>query len=319
VDIDEWKEGVLFPRRETKELRYRLTGAWEQLFSAVLDYCADVVQAAEGDERRQRLNFWGTLALMRCVASSPAAAVQALRTRADLDAAEDDDALFARVFDGATDALPEDDLEPSAGSDDPVLTRLIAKAEQLTGQTGDPKLKALVDHLRELIADGFSPVVFCRYIATAHYLGQHVQKHFKEIDVRVVTGALTGEERAAQVEAIGESEHRLLIATDCLSEGVNLQGAFDAVVHYDLSWNPTRHEQREGRVDRFGQPSRVVRATLMYGDNNPVDGAVLDRGELGGSRCPHEARPRDRLRSASPEAGRGPAGVAQDDRSSRRP
>jgi superfamily II DNA or RNA helicase len=276
VDIDEWKEGVLFPRRETKELRYRLTGAWEQLFSAVLDYCADVVQAAEGDERRQRLNFWGTLGLMRCVASSPAAAVQALRTRADLDASEDDDALFARVFDGATDALPEDDLEPSAGSDDPELTRLIAKAEQLTGQTGDPKLKALVEHLRELVGHGFSPVVFCRYIATAHYLGQHVQKHFKDLDVRVVTGELTSEERATQVDAIGESERRLLIATDCLSEGVNLQGAFDAVVHYDLSWNPTRHEQREGRVDRFGQPSPVVRATLMYGDNNPVDGAVLD-------------------------------------------
>jgi SNF2 family DNA or RNA helicase len=45
----------------------------------------------------------------------------------------------------------------------------------------------------------------------------------------------------------------VLVATDCLSEGVNLQEHFDAVVHYDLSWNPTRHEQREGRVDRFGQ------------------------------------------------------------------
>src|SRR5690606_20601848 len=71
------------------------------------------------------------------------------------------------------------------------------------------------------------------------------------------------------------SERRVLIATDCLSEGVNLQEHFDAVVHYDLSWNPTRHEQREGRVDRFGQTSRKVRATLIYGANNPVDGAVL--------------------------------------------
>jgi SNF2 family DNA or RNA helicase len=48
----------------------------------------------------------------------------------------------------------------------------------------------------------------------------------------------------------------VLVATDCLSEGINLQDYFDAVVHYDLSWNPTRHEQREGRVDRFGQTSR---------------------------------------------------------------
>jgi hypothetical protein len=84
-DIDEWKEGTLFPRRETKEVTYLLTGEWERFFEAVLDYCAAVVEAAAGDERRERLNFWGTLALMRCVASSPAAAVQALRTRAGLD------------------------------------------------------------------------------------------------------------------------------------------------------------------------------------------------------------------------------------------
>jgi hypothetical protein len=73
-----------------------------------------------------------------------------------------------------------------------------------------------------------------------------------------------------QIEA-----QRVLVASDCLSEGVNLQHAFDAVLHYDLSWNPTRHEQREGRVDRFGQSKPVVRAVMLYGENNPVDGAVL--------------------------------------------
>jgi hypothetical protein len=64
---------------------------------------------------------------------------------------------------------------------------------------------------------------------------------------------------------------------------MSVQEWFDAVVHYDLSWNPMRHEQREGRVDRFGQrgckvPGHdrpVVRATLLYGQDNPVDGAVL--------------------------------------------
>ncbi|WP_164076653.1 SWF/SNF helicase family protein, partial [Stenotrophomonas maltophilia] len=44
---------------------------------------------------------------------------------------------------------------------------------------------------------------------------------------------------------------------------------------YDLSWNPTRHEQREGRVDRFGQRANKVRAMTLYGEDNPVDGAVL--------------------------------------------
>lgn len=275
-DIAEWQEGNLFPKRETKELTYNLTGAWEHFFDDVLDYCASVVEAAGPDARKQRLNFWGTLTLMRCVASSPAAAVQALRTRAGLDHEAIEEDLQERVFDGAADALVDDDVEPPANNDDPLLTQLITQAEQLAGQSGDPKLKLLTSHLRELFADGFSPVVFCRYIATAHYLGKHLAGQFKDVTIGVVTGELTSDERRERVDLLGDAERRLLIATDCLSEGVNLQEHLDAVVHYDLSWNPTRHEQREGRVDRFGQRRPVVRATLLYGANNPVDGAVLE-------------------------------------------
>ena len=275
-DIAEWKEGNLFPRRETKELTYKLTGTWEKFFDAVLDYCASVVAAAGEDTKKQRLNFWGTLALMRCVASSPAAAVQALRTRAGLEEEVAEDDVEARVFDGAADALPDDDVEPPAATDDNALAALITQAEELAGQAGDPKLKLLTDHVAELVKDGFNPVVFCRYIATAHYLGQHLGAKIKNATVSVVTGELTSGERKEKVELLGDAEQRILVATDCLSEGVNLQDHFDAVVHYDLSWNPTRHEQREGRVDRFGQKNGVVRATLLYGANNPVDGAVLE-------------------------------------------
>jgi superfamily II DNA or RNA helicase len=275
-DIAEWREGNLFPKRETSELTYKLSGAWEKFFDSVLDYCAAIVQSAGQDEHKQRLNFWGTLALLRCAASSPLAAVSALRSRAGLETGEDErDALLDRIFDGSSDALPDDDLEVSANTDDPQLNELIAQAEDLSGQAGDPKLKLLTEHLGELVAGGFNPVVFCRYIATAHYLGRHLEGRFKDVTIGVITGELVSDERKEKVDAIGEAERRILIATDCLSEGVNLQEHFDAVVHYDLSWNPTRHEQREGRVDRFGQKSKVVRATLMYGANNPVDGAVL--------------------------------------------
>ncbi|MCC7535013.1 MAG: DEAD/DEAH box helicase [Deltaproteobacteria bacterium] len=279
VDIQEWKESNLFPKREKKELLYKLTGPWHRFFDAVLDYCADIV-GAEDDERRKRLSYWGTLALLRCAASSPVAAVAALRTRAGLETGEDErDALLDRVFDGSDDSLPDDDVEPPAGTDDPKLAALIASAEELAGRAGDPKLEVLTEHLRELIEAGFNPVVFCRYITTAHYLGRHLAGKLKNVALGVITGELTSDERRARVEALCDSEQgeqRLLIATDCLSEGVNLQDGFDAIVHYDLSWNPTRHEQREGRVDRFGQKKPVVRATLMYGANNPVDGAVLE-------------------------------------------
>lgn len=273
-DIDEWMDASIFPQRETTELTYRLTGRWDDFFERVLDYCAEVTSRAGGDERRQRLTFWGMLALMRCVSSSPAAAAQALRTRMQTDAVADD-ALAEHVFDGSTDDLPEDDAEPGADTGDPRLRSLVETAERLAGESGDPKLALLLQHVEQLLDDGFSPVVFCRYVATAHYVAAHLERKLKEVRVGVVTGEFPGEERLRRVQELGDHEPRVLVATDCLSEGINLQAYFDAVVHYDLSWNPTRHEQREGRVDRYGQPSAIVRASLIYGQNNPVDGAVL--------------------------------------------
>jgi superfamily II DNA or RNA helicase len=273
-DIDEWMDASIFPQREVTELKYRLTGPWEAFFEKVLAYCAEVTTAAGSDERRQRLTFWGTLALMRCVSSSPAAAAQALRTRMGLDA-ETDETLAERVFDGVADDLPEDDVEPGADLGDPRLKRLVAEARKLAGEAGDPKLKLLVEHVQRLLADGFAPVVFCRYVATAHYVKEHLEKRLRSTRVVVVTGEFPPEDRIGRVEELAEHDTRVLVATDCLSEGVNLQAYFDAVVHYDLSWNPTRHEQREGRVDRYGQTKSVVRASLIYGENNPVDGAVL--------------------------------------------
>ena len=276
-DIQEWNDSGIFPRRETTDLPYTLSGAWGTFFDAVLDYCSDVVERAGTDARRQRLNFWGTLALMRSAASSPAAALQSLRTRIASQASDaDEEALRERVFDGSEDALVEDDGELPANNADPALDDLMAQAQQLAGEAGDPKLAALRHHLeRDLLSAGFAPVVFCRYIATAHYLHRHLKDRFPGVTVGVVTGELPPDERKARVQALGEADRPLLIATDCMSEGINLQEHFSAVVHYDLSWNPTRHEQREGRVDRFGQERRVVRATLMYGPNNPVDAVVL--------------------------------------------
>jgi hypothetical protein len=103
-----------------------------------------------------------------------------------------------------------------------------------------------------------------------------LKKHFPKVLVDVVTGELSPEERRDKIESMEENEARILVATDCLSEGINLQHLFTAVVHYDLAWNPTRHEQREGRVDRFGQQAPEVRCTMLYGQDNPVDGFVLN-------------------------------------------
>ena len=285
-DIEEWQDdSSLFPDRETTEITYSLTGAWGDLFRSVMDYARELVESAgEDDKRQQRINWWAALALLRCVSSSPSAAVSALRTRLitsnngtdvfNLDQFEE--IAQERVFDGTEESLSSVDIEPGAcTTDNQTLHSLIEQAVGLQGKDNDPKLKALIKHLKGLAKEGFQTVIFCRYIATAHYLAEELKKSFKKVTIDSVTGELTPIEREERVHAMAGSEQRILVATDCLSEGINLQEFFTAVVHYDLSWNPTRHEQREGRVDRFGQTAKTVRATMLYGQDNPVDGAVL--------------------------------------------
>lgn len=286
-DIAEWHDNTVFPDRRTAEVTYRLGGHWDKLFTEVLDYARELVERAQGrGQREQRMNGWAALALLRCISSSPAAAVRALTTRLagslgqDVEMPEWEDLeqqAGDRILDGRDDALSSDDLEPAVQTEDSKRLRaLIEAARALHGLRHDPKLATLLTHVRELLHDGFNPVVFCRYIATAHYVAEALREHLREARVAAVTGELTPDEREDAVLRLGEAEHRVLVATDCLAEGINLQSLFDAVVHYDLSWNPTRHEQREGRVDRFGQRAREVRCIMLYGENNPVDGAVLE-------------------------------------------
>ena len=297
-DIVEWQaethDGRGFARRMKTELTYKLTGDWGAFFDAVQTYCREMAESVEQTQQGSaRLIWYATLALLRCVASSPAAAVKALTTRlegktAGLNSADEDDLLEDdRLHDGAADDLHGNDLEPAGQLDEAHtalqdaarLQALIAEAQRLSGKAGDPKLAALIAHMEGLVKDGYAPVVFCRYVATAHYVAAELKKHFPKVLVDVVTGELSPEERRAKVEGMEEGEGtqaRILVATDCLSEGINLQHLFTAVVHYDLAWNPTRHEQREGRVDRFGQQAPEVRCTMLYGQDNPVDGFVLN-------------------------------------------
>jgi superfamily II DNA or RNA helicase len=272
----EWGEDRAFPKHETKEFAYRLSEAHRGFQEAVLDYCFGIVSQAGSGQRERRLALWGTLALMRCVGSSPAAGLSALRNRMSSES----DRLEPQLYDDGDD---EDavDLEPGTAFDvDPALLALVKRAEDLVAKP-DSKLSALVDALTPLIKKGANPVVFCRYLATAEHVRDGLRKAFPKLTIEAVTGVLTPDERrdrVADMVGVGEEKpvQRILVATDCLSEGINLQQLFDTVVHYDLSWNPTRHQQREGRVDRFGQPAELVRSIMMFSPDSAIDGAVLE-------------------------------------------
>ena len=151
---------------------------------------------------------------------------------------------------------------------------------KLGGIDHDQKLYAASIVIEDWISKGFKPVIFCRYIETANYLGEYLapvlSKKIPKLHLEVITSELPDDLRKQHIADMAGDRPRLLVATDCLSEGINLQDLFTAVLHYDLPWNPNRLEQREGRVDRFGQRAKEVRTCLLYGADNPIDGVVLD-------------------------------------------
>ncbi|MBR7826622.1 DEAD/DEAH box helicase [Actinospica sp. MGRD01-02] len=292
LDDDRLKETTAFPSdRQFKDETYKLTPAYRALLEDALTYASERVTAAGSQGKREaRIAWWSAIALLRSLVSSPRAAAQTLRTRSATAAAasaEEADRLGAPLtWDSAeNDALEGLDAAPGADPGDTPgpLAELAARAAALEGPTGDAKLKALITHLKALLNDGHHPIVFCRYIPTAEYVAEHLDgKLGRHTVVKAVTGTLSPQQRIARIEELADAAgtdpdaRRVLIATDCLSEGVNLQHHFDAVVHYDLAWNPTRHDQREGRVDRYGQKRDVVRVITLYGADNGIDGKVLE-------------------------------------------
>lgn len=279
-----------FPEREEAEETYRLSEPYRKLFEKALRYAKESVTDTSGTRQRQRVRWWSALALLRSIASSPAAAAATLRSRAanaEAETQEEADVVGRRtVLDLLDDESGEDaDLTPGSDDgqdDDPGqrsrrrLLEMAREAEALQGAE-DSKLQRAITLLKKLVTEGFRPIVFCRFIPTAEYLAQALRDKLpKEVEVAAVTGTLPPAEREARVALLAQSAKHILVCTDCLSEGINLQEGFDAVVHYDLSWNPTRHEQREGRVDRYGQPSKTVRVLTYYGLDNQIDGIVLD-------------------------------------------
>lgn len=281
-----------FPAREDAENTYALgeKSEYKLFFDRVLAYARETVTDPEGGRFRQRVRWWSALALLRSLASSPAAAVSTLRNRAfaaDTETPEEADEIGRRtVLDlDLEDVAESEDLIPGSdpGEQDPSvaktrqrLLRMAREAEKLMGKK-DLKLQKAIPVVKDFVKEGFHPILFCRFIPTAEYVAEALREALpKEVAVAAVTGTLPPAEREQRVLELADNARRVLVCTDCLSEGINLQDHFDAVMHYDLSWNPTRHEQREGRVDRFGQPKEKVRVLTYYGIDNQIDGIVLD-------------------------------------------
>ncbi|WP_314032934.1 helicase-related protein [Mogibacterium timidum] len=151
-------------------------------------------------------------------------------------------------------------------------------------------LKLLDEKLAHPINDGNKKVlIFSAFSDTAEYLYDHVSKYIKSkygLDTAVITGTIDGRTTIKGFQATlnnvltcfssiskdrdvlmpnSKTEIDILIATDCISEGQNLQDC-DYLVNYDIHWNPVRIIQRFGRIDRIGSRNKVIQLVNFWPD-----------------------------------------------------
>ena len=159
--------------------------------------------------------------------------------------------------------------EPQAREDE-ALARLQGLAERAVEQPSAKYLR-LVQHLREIGIGPDSParaVVFAERIATLHWLQQHLPNDLRlpANAVEVMHGGLPDEEQQRIVEAFKQAQApvRVLVTGDVASEGVNLHAQCHELIHFDIPWSLIRIEQRNGRIDRYGQkhPPRITTLLL---------------------------------------------------------
>lgn len=178
-------------------------------------------------------------------------------------------------------------------SDIEVLDDLMNMLNVITPEY-DGKLQKLLDVISKKIENPINTnnkkvLIFSAFSDTAEYLYEHVSTYIKEkygLNTAVITGSIDGKTTIKNFKATlnnvltcfspiskdksvllpdSNDEIDILIATDCISEGQNLQDC-DCVINYDIHWNPVRIIQRFGRVDRIGSKNESIQLINFWPD-----------------------------------------------------
>jgi superfamily II DNA or RNA helicase len=160
-------------------------------------------------------------------------------------------------------------------------TRSLEALVRDLGPDEDAKLDRLKLYLSERPPTKHRTIIFSQFADTAEYLGEQLRTGHG--CVHVVTGSRGGAlgaarrfaPRANRVDVAPEDQIDLLISTDVLSEGVNLQDA-DTLINYDLHWNPVRLIQRAGRIDRIGSTNEEIHISSFLPERELEQGLGLE-------------------------------------------
>ncbi len=204
---------------------------------------------------------------------------------------KDEDIVTAEMLE-AVEKLERDEYKVEEMIDETIedlhtIAAFLQELQKLKAQNDD-KLKALIKLLKgDPVLKKHKVLIFSEYMATARYLKQQLAKaeftDLDEVDSAVdrdrgeIINQFAPYYNGTSTEGLkkeGLAETRILISTDVLSEGLNLQDA-TRLINYDLHWNPVRLMQRIGRVDRRMDPAVEEAIATDHPDRAAIRGNVI--------------------------------------------
>ncbi|MER5211562.1 SNF2-related protein [Streptomyces sp. NPDC002838] len=279
---DEWAD-----RGPTLSLHCAATQAEEKIFAELAEYWLPVTPTStefgtgDQDKRSVSTDRLFSFNLLKTFLSSHVALKETVVTR--------EKTLAKRTREAEEKGAKPD---PAVAREQEALARLRALTESIGdgGAPGDSaKLDKLVEQLKEI---GVGPrsdqraVVFSERVQTLKWLAKVVPPRLgfppvesteKARAVRLMHGGLSDDEQQKVIAAFGLADNpvRLLFTGDVASEGVNLHRQCHDLIHYDIPWSLIRIEQRNGRIDRYGQKYEPRFRALIL--TSATEGAKDDR------------------------------------------
>jgi superfamily II DNA or RNA helicase len=298
----------LFPDRHAHTVTFRLNQEEFDLYKAVTAYINEFLPQASG-RKKQSVALARTV-LQRRLASSTQAIAESIRRRFEkqeelleelesLSPAQRAKRLAAiqgRIIDGEQDEDDLDDSQRDLLTDEfttaleldqlraeiAALRELLAQARRVRDHANDSKLTALRDCLAKAefneLKDGRGRLlIFTEHRDTLTHLLDHLTR-WGYTTCQIHGGMNPHERKKAQEEF--RTSQQICVATEAAGEGINLQFC-RLMINYDLPWNPTRLEQRLGRIHRIGQERDVHAFNFVASESEEgqpiIEGRILER------------------------------------------
>ncbi len=288
-----------FPTRKQKEDPIPLSQPHKFAIEKVGQFTKYLAAVADQDGKKYRklMANWTVMHFHRRALSSPLALQRSLKNRirkVKKRISEGDEEVGLSLSEAKAMTLDEDigekiseeeanvllDTEEFGGQGSlsreiELLEEALEAAKKIT-PARDQKLKTLKQTLGNWLKVKPKVIIFTKYKDTLEYLEKELSKdkNLQKASVVTIHGEMNDGARREKFKDFRRARRGILVATDCISEGIDLQYMASKLIHYELPWNPNRLEQRNGRIDRYGQREDEVEVRLLVMEDS-LDYSIL--------------------------------------------